>query len=86
MSWNNINHDLIKSAQIIRSESLVSEPISFKVEITTEKLKMYKSSGTDKNIPVELIQSEGNILHSEIQNLLILFGIRNNCHSSGTNL
>jgi hypothetical protein len=53
---------------------LVPEPNSSEVEITTEKLKD-KSLGTDQ-ILAELILLR-------FTSLLILFGIRKNCHSSG---
>jgi hypothetical protein len=36
------------------AEPLVPEPSSFEVEIGTEKLKRYKSPGTDQ-IPAEII-------------------------------
>jgi hypothetical protein len=52
------------------AEPLEPEPICFKVEIATEKLKRYKSSGIYKT-PVELIQEGGNILHFEIHKLII---------------
>jgi hypothetical protein len=64
---------------------LVPKPSSFEAENTTENLQRYKSPGTDQ-IPAELIQAGGNTLHSESTNLLILFGIRKNSHSSGRNL
>jgi len=44
----------------------------------------HKSAGIDQ-ISSELIQAGGNTLHSEI-NLLILFLVTKNCHSSGRNL
>jgi hypothetical protein len=40
---------------------LVSEPNSFEVEITIEKLKKYKSPANN-----QLIQAGGNTLHFEI--------------------
>jgi hypothetical protein len=48
------------------AEPLLTEPSSFEVEIATEKLKTYKSPGTDQ-ILAELIQAGGNTLCSEIQ-------------------
>jgi hypothetical protein len=50
------------------TEPLGPEPVSFKVEIITEKLKRCKSLGTDQ-IPTELIQAGGNTLFSEIHKL-----------------
>jgi hypothetical protein len=47
------------------TEPLVPEPCSFEVEITTEKLKGYKSPSTDQ-IMAELIQARCYTLHFEI--------------------
>jgi hypothetical protein len=44
---------------------LVPNPSPFEVEIAIAKLKMYKSHGSDQ-IPAELIQAGGEILHSKI--------------------
>jgi hypothetical protein len=41
---------------MLTAELLVPEPSSFEVEIAIEKLKRYKSLGTDQ-IPAELIQA-----------------------------
>jgi hypothetical protein len=50
----------------------------------TEKLTTYQSPGIDK-IPAELIKAEiGQFILRSI-NLLILFGIRRNCLTSGVN-
>jgi hypothetical protein len=51
------------------AEPLVPEPSSFEVDIPVEKLKRYKSPGIDQ-IPAELIQALGNILLSEIYELV----------------
>jgi hypothetical protein len=53
----------------IAAEPLVLEPSSSEVEIAIEKLKRYKSPGTDQ-ILAELIQAGGNKLHSEICKLI----------------
>jgi hypothetical protein len=50
-------------------EPLVTEPSPFEVEITTEKLKRYKSSGSDQ-ILAKPIQYGGNTLCSEIHQLI----------------
>jgi hypothetical protein len=50
------------------TEPLVPEPSSFRVEITTEKLKVCKSPGIYQ-ILAGLVQTEGNTLHSEIHKL-----------------
>jgi hypothetical protein len=49
--------------------TLVPEPSCSETEITTEKMKQYKSLGTDQ-IPVELIQAGGNMLNSESYKLV----------------
>jgi hypothetical protein len=51
----------------------------------TEMLKRYKSPDSDK-IPEELIHAGGNILRSEINKLLIIFGRGKNFQSTGRNL
>jgi hypothetical protein len=51
------------------AEPLVPTHSSFKVEITTEKLKRYKSPGTDQ-ILAELIQAGSSTLCSEIHKLI----------------
>jgi hypothetical protein len=51
------------------AEPLVHEPNPFEIEIAIEKLKIYKSPGTD-GIPAELIQAGGNILRSEVHKLI----------------
>jgi hypothetical protein len=62
------------------AESLVPEPRSSEVGFTIEKLKTYKSLGTDR-IPTEMIYARIKYGLRSI-NLLILFGIKNNCHNS----
>lgn len=56
---------------------------AFEVKLAVENLKGYKSPDADR-IPTELMvkQEAGKFLLSSI-NLLILFGIRRNCLSSG---
>jgi hypothetical protein len=61
----------VKQTEIHAAELLEPEPGFFKVEIATEKLKMYKSPGTEQ-ILAEFMQAEGNTLCSEIHNLLFL--------------
>jgi hypothetical protein len=46
-----------------------TEPVSFEVEIPNERLKIYKSSGSDQ-ISAEMIQTGGNTLHSQIHKLI----------------
>jgi hypothetical protein len=45
------------------AEPLVPKPSCFEAEVTTEKLRRYKSPGTDQ-IPAELIQAGSNTLCS----------------------
>jgi hypothetical protein len=59
----------VRQTEMLTSEPLVPEHSSFKVEIGTEMLKRYKSSGTDR-ILAELIQAEGSTLHSELYKLI----------------
>jgi hypothetical protein len=51
------------------AEPLASEPRSFKVEVGIEKLKIYKSPGTDQ-IPAELVPAGGNAVRYEIHKLI----------------
>jgi len=51
------------------AEPLVPEPSSFYLEISTEKLKRYKSPGIGQ-IPAELIQAGHNALLPEIHGLI----------------
>jgi hypothetical protein len=48
---------------------LLSELSPFEVEIAIEKLKRYKSPGSD-HIPAELIQAGGGTLYLEIHKLI----------------
>jgi hypothetical protein len=59
----------VSQTEIHTAEPLVPEPSSYEVEIAIEKLKMYKSPGTDQ-IPAELIQTGGNTLRSEIHKFI----------------
>jgi hypothetical protein len=59
-----------------------AEPGSFEVDIATETLRRHKSSRLNQ-ILANLIEGASKILRQRFQNLLILFGIRRNCHSSG---
>jgi hypothetical protein len=57
-------HD-VRQMDIHTAEPLVSEPSLVEVETATEKLKSYKSPGTDQ-IPAELIKAGGEILRIDI--------------------
>jgi hypothetical protein len=59
----------VRQTEIHTAEPLVPEPSSSEVEIAIEKLKRYKSPGTDQ-ILAELIQAGGETFRSEIQKLI----------------
>jgi hypothetical protein len=59
----------VRQTEIYTAEPLEPEPSPCEVEIAIEKLKRYKSPGTDQ-IPAELIQAEENTLRSEIHKLI----------------
>ena len=64
------------------AEPLVPEPSALENEMASEKVKRHKSLGIDQ-IPAELIKAGVEQLVLRSINLLILFGIRRNCLSSG---
>jgi hypothetical protein len=59
----------VRQIEIHTAEPLVPEPSPFEVEIAIEKLKKYKSPGSDQ-ILGELIQAGGETLQSEIHKLI----------------
>jgi len=61
--------DAVRQRQMHTTIPLVLEPISFGVQIATEKLKRYELRGTDQ-ILAELLQAGGNKLHSGIHKLI----------------
>jgi hypothetical protein len=75
--WNNYYSQLLKvhrasdvrQIEIHTAEPLVPDPSYFEFEIAIAKLKFYKSPGSDQ-IPAELIQAGGEILHSKIHELI----------------
>jgi hypothetical protein len=72
----------VRQIDINTAELLVPAPSPFEVETAIAKLKNYNSPSSDNILP-ELIQAGCETLQSEIQNLIILFGVRKNCLSSG---
>ena len=60
----------IRQAEIHIVEPLVSEPSAFGVELAIEKLKNYKSPGTDQ-IPAEMIKAGGKRICCDIHKLII---------------
>ena len=59
-----------RQAEIHTVEPLVPEPSVFEVELAIEKLKNYKSPGTDQ-IPAEFIKAGGRTICGEIHKLNI---------------
>jgi hypothetical protein len=59
----------VRQTELHTAEPLVPEPSSSEVEIAIEKLRSYKSPGSDQ-IPAELFQARGNTLRSEIHKLI----------------
>jgi hypothetical protein len=55
----------VRQTEIHTAEPLVPEPSAFEAEMAIEKLKRYKSPGTDQ-IPAELIIAEGSKICSKI--------------------
>jgi hypothetical protein len=75
----------IKQTKVHTAEPLVPEPGSLDVDITIEKLKRinhqilnkFRQNCSNQEVIYHVLKST---------DLLILFGIRKNCHSSGRNL
>jgi hypothetical protein len=59
----------VRQIEIHTAEPLVHDPSPFKVEIAIVKLKSFKLSGSDQ-IPTELIQAGGEMLHSKFHELI----------------
>jgi len=55
------------------------------IKIDIINLKREEPPSIEENA-AELIQAGGNILRLKIHELLVLFGIRKNCHSNGSSL
>jgi hypothetical protein len=72
----------VRQTEMHTAETLVPEPSPFEGEIAIEKLKRYRSPGTD-HISTELIQAGSNKYILRSTDLLFVFGIRKKCHSSG---
>jgi hypothetical protein len=60
----------VRQTEAHMAEPLVPEPSAFEFEMAIEKLKRYKSPGTDQ-IPAELIKAGGWIIRSETHKLII---------------
>jgi hypothetical protein len=59
----------VRQTEIYMAEPLVPEASDYEVEIAIEKLRRYKSPGTDHN-QAEIIKAEGRTISSEINKLL----------------
>jgi hypothetical protein len=70
----------VRQREIHTAEAQVPKPGAFEVEVAIVKPERHKSPGIDQ-IPAELIKAGDRTIHSEIINLLILFGIMN-CQAS----
>jgi hypothetical protein len=66
----NVHEVDVRQTEIHTAEPLVPEPSSFKDELTIEKKKRHKSSGTDQ-IPAELIKARGRTIPCEIHTFII---------------
>jgi hypothetical protein len=55
----------VRQIEIHTAEPSATDPSPFEVEIAIAKMKRYKSPGSDQ-LPAELIQAGGKILHSKI--------------------
>jgi hypothetical protein len=64
-------HDFndVRKTEIHTTEPLVTEPSPFEIDIASERVKMYKSPGTNQ-ISVELIQARSNILRFVIHRII----------------
>jgi hypothetical protein len=60
----------VRQAEIHTVEPLVPEPSALEVELAIDKLKNYKSPGTDQ-MPAELIKAGGRTIRCEIHKLFI---------------
>jgi hypothetical protein len=58
----------VQHIEILTAEPLVPDPSPSEAEIVIAKLKRYKSHSSDQ-IPAELIQAGGELLHSKIHQL-----------------
>jgi hypothetical protein len=75
----------VRQGDIHTAVPLIPEPSLVEVEIPIGKLKSYKFPGTDQ-IPAEFIKAGVKRYVLRYTNLLVLYGIRRNCHSSGRSL
>jgi len=72
---NVLGIDYVRQTEIHTAEPILHEPSAFGVEVTTEKLKRYKSPGTDQILAEMIKAGVGQFILTSI-NILILFGER----------
>jgi hypothetical protein len=72
----------VRQTEMHTAEPFVPQPSASEAEVATGMLKRYKSPGVDQ-IPAELIQAGGEILHSEIHKLTKLIWNKKHCLTSG---
>ena len=65
----------VRQTEIHTAEPILREPSAFGVEVTTEKLKRYKSPGTDQILAEMIKAGVGQFTLTSI-NIIILFGKR----------
>jgi hypothetical protein len=61
----------IRQTEIHTAEPFVPEPSAAEFEVAIRKIIRYRAPGSDQ-IPAELIQAEGETLHSEIHKIIML--------------
>jgi hypothetical protein len=66
------NVSVFRQIEIHTAELLIHDPSAFEVKMAITKLKRYKLPGSD-HISAELFQADGEILQSEIRNLINSF-------------
>ena len=59
----------VRETEIHTAEPVVPVPNAFQVEMAAEKIKMYRSPGTDQ-FPAELTKAGGNKIFSELPKLI----------------
>jgi hypothetical protein len=58
-----------RHTEIHTAEPIVPQPSAFEIEMVIEKLKTYKSPGTNQ-LPAELMKARGRTIHFEIHKLM----------------
>jgi hypothetical protein len=77
---------IVRHTEICTAEPLVVLPepsFLLKLRLLLKSCKIYELRPTEQ-ISAEFIQGEAKIIFLRPVNLLLLFGIKNNCNSNGT--